>query len=423
MAIIDDIHTHSDEVDEILGTPPNWLIKYGSLVLLVIFILLGYAAYFFTYPESITEKIIITSEIPPKKMVNENSGTISDLLVEDGDTVVAGQILLVFRNQAKFEDILSLNDQLLSVRSIQNDSALAQLYIPNDLILGRIQEAVYRFKEKQKDFLLNTSQENEKLSISQLKSKIKKSRRSISFEKKRRDYITRQLKIVNDRYISAQNKFERNQTTLDPVRELKEKVLQLERELQETTSAIRGYRTDIEIMNNEIKNLQSGSGKSHSQASDELALSFSNLQNEIEQWEKKNLIEAPTNGIVVFVDKTLSKNQFIPQESKIMIILPTHESNLVGRVNLNLKGSGKVKEGQKAIVKLDSYPFETFGAILGVVKSKGKVAYQNTIPLEISFPKGLETTSGRIIELNQEMTGTVEIITDNKKFIKWIFQK
>ena len=106
-----------------------------------------------------------------------------------------------------------------------------------------------------------------------------------------------------------------------------------------------------------------------------------------------------------------------------MVILPVHEGNLVGRVNLNLKGLGKVKEGQPVIVKLDSYPFETFGVIRGVVKSKGKVAYQNTIPLDISFPNGLETTSGRIIELNQEMTGTVEIITENKRFIQWIFQK
>ncbi len=423
MAAIDDIHRHSDEIDEILGTPPSWLVSYGSLTLLVIFIVLGYTAYYFTYPDSVIENIIITSENPPKKMVNEHSGTVSDLLVSDGDTVVAGQILLVFRSQAKFEDILSLSDQLLTIKSIENDSALARLTIPNDLILGEIQEPVYLFKKKQKDFLLNTRQEKDKLSISQLKSKIRKAKRSIAYEKKQRNYIRQQLKIVNDRYISAQNKLERNLTTLDPVRELKEKVLQLERELQKSASSIRGFRTDIDIMNNEIKNFESGSGKSYSQAADELALAFNALQTEIDLWEKKYIIESPTGGIVVFIDKTLSKNQFLPKESKIMVILPVHEHNLIGRVNLNLKGSGKVKEGQSAIIKLDSYPFETFGVIRGIVKSKGKVAYQNAIPLEISFPNGLETSSGRIIELNQEMTGTVEIITQDKKFIQWIFEK
>ncbi len=421
MSAIDEIQTHSDEIHEILGTPPHWLVKWGSLILLVIFVVLAYMAFFTKYPDSVTEEITITSENPPQMLVNENSGIVSELLVADGDTVEAGQILLVFKSQAKFEDILTLEDRLFSIKSIENDSILARLDIPNDLILGEIQEAVYQFKKKQKDFLLNKSQEEKKLSINQMESKIRKAKRSISFEKKRRDYITKQLKIVNDRYISAQNRLEKNLTTLDAVRALKEQVLQLERELQETSSSIRGYRTDIDILRDEIKNLQSGSSKSYSQAAEELVLAYNNLQAAISQWEKKHLLESPIKGIVVFIDKSLSVNQFIPKETEIMVILPSNASNLVGRVSLNLKASGKVKEGQPAIVSLESYPPETFGVIKGKVKSKGKVAYKNAIPLEISFPEGLTTSSGKIIELNQEMTGTVEIITEDKRLIEWLF--
>ncbi len=60
--------------------------------------------------------------------------------------------------------------------------------------------------------------------------------------------------------------------------------------------------------------------------------------------------------------------------------------------------------------------------MIGKVKWKGKVPSDNTIPVEITFPKGLVTTRNKIIEPAQEMNGTADIITSNKRFIERIFE-
>lgn len=92
-------------------------------------------------------------------------------------------------------------------------------------------------------------------------------------------------------------------------------------------------------------------------------------------------------------------------------------------------GAGKVEVGQTVNVKMDNYPYDEYGLLKGVVKSvsriTNKIKTQNgdmdTYLVIISFPDGTLTNFGKILPLDFETKGTVEIITKRKRLIERLF--
>lgn len=411
----------SDEVQEILGTPPGWLVRWGTILGLCALLLLGWGAYFYWYPDVVGADIVISSVEPPRKLVTEKSGFIQEILVNNEDTVQASQVLMVFKTKAKFEDVLSLEDQLLSVRNTE-DSTLLTFQPPKDLLLGEIQDLLYAFVEKQESLNQTGRSKLEDLSISQLRRQISKAQNTIDFEKRRKENLKKQHKLVNERYIREQNLLHEKLTTVAKVRQLQEDVLSLERLIQGAESNIKSKEFEISINRKQISSYKTGSQISSSTASSDLKDAFLKLQRGVENWRKDHLIVSPMDGVLLITHQTLSTDQYVPNETELAVVLPIKEDGIIGRATIGLDGSGKVKLGQRVVVKLKSYPFEAFGAVIGEVTYKGKVPHNNSVPAEVSFPNGLVTTTGATIEPSPDMTGKAEIITENKRFIEWIFE-
>ena len=132
---------------------------------------------------------------------------------------------------------------------------------------------------------------------------------------------------------------------------------------------------------------------------------------------------ASAPGVVYLTNDEVQKQQYVRAGTELMVILPTNTSGIIGKINLAPNGSGKVRAGQKVVVKFDSYPFPEFGAVFGEVFKKGKSLTGEEVPIDVVFPKGLITTTGNKLEPAQGMTGKVEIITEEKRFLEWIFER
>ncbi len=416
-----DIEIRSDEVQEVLGTPPNWLVRWGTILGLFALLLLGWGSYFYRYPDVVKTNIVVSSKEPPRKLVTQKSGFVEAILIQNEDTVRASQVLMVLKSKAQFEDVLTLEDLMLSVGNTE-DTTLLAFSPPKDLLLGELQDMFYAFLEKQEALTHTGRSKLEDLSISQLRRQISKAESSIDFDKRRKVNLGKEQKLVNERYIREQNLLQEKLSTVARVRQLEEELLSLDRLIQGTESNIKSKEFEISILRKEISTYKTGSEINSNTASSELKDSFLKLRRGIEDWRKEFLIVAPMDGVVLITNQTLSKDQYIPNETELAVVLPINEDGIIGRVKLGLDGSGKVKTGQRVVVKLQSYPFEAFGAVIGEVTYKGKVPHNNSVPAEISFPDGLVTTTGRTIEPSPEMTGTAEIITEKKRFIEWIFE-
>jgi HlyD family secretion protein len=147
--------------------------------------------------------------------------------------------------------------------------------------------------------------------------------------------------------------------------------------------------------------------------------SFLNLKAQINLWENTYLLISPIEGIVSFT-KFWSANQSVVKDEPVVSIVPIDAGKFLGRINLKMERSGKVKTGMVVNIKLSGYPYMEYGMVRGIVKSKSLVPAEDAYVIEIELPNGLTTLYGKTLDFTQNMQGTAEIITENIRLIQTI---
>ena len=102
------IELRSEEVQEILTRVPSWMIRWGSIVILLIVLLLFLVSYLVKYPEVIVTQVVITTNTPPQKLVAKTSGNIEVIFVKDRGDISKNAPLAVIQNSANYEDVFKL---------------------------------------------------------------------------------------------------------------------------------------------------------------------------------------------------------------------------------------------------------------------------------------------------------------------------
>ncbi len=108
------LEVRSEDISEILGTPPGWLVRWGTTVVLLAFALLLLAGWVIRYPDVITARVEFTTAQPPVEVVARAEGHIEQFLVNENDTVGVGTPLVVLENAADYNDV-----QLLEKKKFQ----------------------------------------------------------------------------------------------------------------------------------------------------------------------------------------------------------------------------------------------------------------------------------------------------------------
>ena len=101
---------------------------------------------------------------------------------------------------------------------------------------------------------------------------------------------------------------------------------------------------------------------------------------------------------------------------------PNDCTQIIGKILIPSKGSGKVKKGQNVIVTFDNYPYMEFGIIKIQIENDSLVPItlidnQKVYILEVIFPNKLITNYGKELTFTQEMYGSAEIITDDLRLL------
>lgn len=146
---------------------------------------------------------------------------------------------------------------------------------------------------------------------------------------------------------------------------------------------------------------------------------------QIDQWKERYAVIAPTNGAVSF-QTVWNKGQHVSVGDVIASVVPENGAGIIGRLQVSSSGFGKVAVGQTVNVRLNGFPYMEFGVL------KGKVSSISSIPrvlptsdgnmvaytVEVSFPERLKSTYGKNIPMVQQMDGTAEIITKDRRLIE-----
>lgn len=416
--LLEDIDTYGEQVREVLNRPPNWLTLTGSSLLFGFIFVLGSLSYIVKYPDVLNGRINITSEVPAIGLVSKTNGRIQKLFVKDNSQVIAGQKLALLENTTNSAEIDALSAFLKTIDpQFKNNTILS---FPNYLNLGDLQNAYSTFVRSYKalNFFKTTDAKEKQL--------LNYNKQLSGFQQFLKQYNNQKENLSNEIHLLNRD-VERNATLLKQgvvsSKELEDKqreYLRLKRQLEDME--ISQSNTQISISN--IERNMSDLEARDNQTSDDLKIhafeAYQNLMNRLSEWEQTNVIKAPIDGQISYFS-FWSENQYVKQGDDIFTIIPKNQSETIGKVLLPIQNTGKLKVGQKAIIKLDNYPYSEFGVLEGTVRKISSIAKQNNYAVEICFSKELTTTTGTIISSKNEIQGSINIVTEDLRLIERIF--
>ncbi|MCD6200846.1 MAG: biotin/lipoyl-binding protein, partial [Bacteroidales bacterium] len=95
----------SEEIEDIIGQPPGWLVRYGTTVFFGLIVMFIAGSAFFTYPNKVLAPVVITTRNPPLAMNARVDGKIVALPVRDTQNVKNGSLLAVMESAADYHEI------------------------------------------------------------------------------------------------------------------------------------------------------------------------------------------------------------------------------------------------------------------------------------------------------------------------------
>lgn len=415
-----DIEIRSEEVQEILSFVPNWMIRWGNTLFLLLIIMLLFISWFVKYPDVITTQVMVTTIYPPEKLYAKSSGKFEVFLTNEGSLTNKNNVLAVIENSASYKDVLLLKSIIDTIPVNQYNFTFPIDKLP-PLMLGDITNSFSQFENDYSEYLLNkrlTPYKPEvfanKMSVIEAKGRLQILLSQKELNKKELEFkksdLERSRKMYIQGVISAKDKEQKEVEFLQAQRAYKS--------LESSISQIR------ELVSNSNKNLQ---GTSIRKTQNNIRLqkkaiqSFLYLKKAIKDWEKQYALTSSINGKVSFLSYW-SKNQNVKQGDLIFTIIPHQNNSYIGKIKAPTTNSGKIKKGQKVQIKLLNYPSDEFGELNGEIQSISLLPdEEGNYLIDVKLPQNLKTTYDKTISLKQEMKGTADIITEDLRLIERFF--
>jgi multidrug resistance efflux pump len=412
----DTFELRSEEVQDILTRVPHWMIRWGTVVIFAIVVMMLTTSWFVKYPDIVTTEIIITTNIPPEKLVAKTAGRIEAILVKDRAIVPENTPLAVIENAADYQDVFLLKKYIANFKQGQK-FPFEQL---NNAQLGDVESAFALFQKEYIAENLNTD-----LQPYQVENNAQKSE---STQIKERLNLLVQQKGINEQELKLQKSEINRYTTLynkgvisDQEFETKKlNYLQSEKNYKNLLSSISQLKSSLIENKRAVKGTEISGTKEEVNLDRNTTQSFYQLKKAIKDWELNYVLMASVAGEVSF-SQVWVENQTITAGENVFSVVPKTQKGFVGKVKAPAHNSGKIKVGQKVNIRLANFPDREFGMLKGEVKNIALVPDKDgNIMMDIALPKKMITNYKKEIPFQQEMKGSAEIITEDLRLLERI---
>jgi len=415
------------EIDDLIGNPPSWLLRSGIMMVAIVTGVILTGSYFFKYPDKLSGAGTLTSATPPIEIVSRATGYIEKLHVADNEYVNKGDAILYISNTTdegqlkileiwieKYERVIEPQDYLdlefekgLQLGAVQGDYAGLQLKyneLQQTLNEGVVFQQIKNIsREIAKIKTLNESQQREKGIY----------KKELQLSKK--DY-KRNEGLNSDGAISDLD-LEKAQTSL----------LQKERQYEGMNNNI--IQNSIRIEELELEKLKLGQQRSTVIKEYQFAIAevIARIRASVTNWTHTYTIEAPLSGKMTYA-VNVNEQKNLKLGEPIGYIIPENADEKYVSAIYPTENIGKVKKGQKVILRFDAYPHKEFGSVLGMVESispvpsvdlEGVIVYEIKIPVD----EVIITDYADTINYKPNMTLHTEIITEDKTVFERVFDQ
>ena len=419
------IEFRSEPVQEILGSVPSWIIRWGTSLFFVIIVLLLVGSWFFRYPEVVPNlNIEVVTTQPPADVVARSTGKIEEFFITDKQLVSRGDSIAVIENPAQFKDMFLLREELRRFRPLLDENKFGIVSgsnFSNNMQLGDVQD---EYAEFLKDFLdlknfVELDYYNRK--IETLEQQISDYNLYYNYMYTQRQTLEEDLELENRDYERWETLYDSSAISQSELDNSKSDLLQKQHAFEGARTNLANTQIKIDELRGEKLDLQLQYEQEKSDIQLSIHKSFNNLKGAINRWVQDYLIVAPIDGSATF-NKFWTVNQNITEGEKIISIVPLDSSNIIGKLTMPVYRSGKVKVGQKVNIRFENYPYMEFGMVTGYVEKISIVPADNTYAVDVSFPYGLKTNYQVDLPFAQKMRGNAEIITQDIRLLERIIR-
>lgn len=409
---------NSEEIHDIITAVPSWILRWG--ITLVFGILTGIIIFsaFLRYPDVVSTNLKINSLNSPKAIIARQNGKLTKLLVSDGDLVKENQPLAYFESTASATDLLYINKYIKGIKDKLLNDLDIQEQMPSTLNLGEVQESYQSLHEQSLNYLSTLKGgyyqnrleylNRDLLNIVQLNKPIlaQKEIRKLEYLNQQQEYeaykkLYDSKVISRSEFIQQENKFLGAKAPLEEV---------------ETSRLMNG--SSYNDKKKELLELQ----HTISEEKAKFLQSINRFINETDNWILQHVLSAPISGKVNFAG-IIQQNQNFVLNQEVFIINPGN-SNFFGEVEIPQYNMGKIRKGERVLIKLKSFPYQEYGLIRGRLNYISEVAYRDSVFIgKVSFEKFENKHPIQKIVLKNGMQAEAEIITEESSLLHRFFNR
>ncbi|MEX0723699.1 MAG: HlyD family efflux transporter periplasmic adaptor subunit [Gracilimonas sp.] len=417
--VFPDFEIRSEEVQEIIGRPPHWLVRWGIASFFIVLALIFLSASTIQYPETLQSSLRLTAINAPKTVEAKVSGKIVRLFYDDNMSVEEGDVLAWLESTADHASVMQLSgvlDSLDGWLQSQEFGKIQDLGALNLKNLGSLQAGFQQFEQVYREFL------------AYLPGAYYHDRKEILEEELA--YTRQLLEHLEAQKIIQQTTLQFAEREYEAQKKLAEKDLIASLELERAESNLANQRlplqqTESSIINNRMS--QSAKMKEimelNRQIEQQRAL-FSQavfaLKSGVDDWKYNYLLTAPTSGTLLYAG-IFQEKQTVAAGQELFII-HSESTEFFGELAISQQSFGKIEEGQQVLVRFNGYPHSEFGSVQAVIEYLSAIPVRDSLFFaRVEFPEGLKTNYGYDLTPKNGMIGRAEIITQDMRLITRIY--
>lgn len=323
-----------------------------------------------------------------------------------------GNIIAVLENPAVTEDVLRLKRQLASFNPADSSACAGQF--PEKLSLGSIQNAYASFLKSLTDYRNFLSLNLYEQKVEATRRELQEYRNYIAHLNRQAELDKEQVRIASTVHNREKKLFDEGLTAQSEYEEAKQTFLNKQQNREQLMTSLSSARIQEAQLQQSIIETQMEQSRESNNLNIALQTAYNELLVSINDWELTCLFISPASGILSY-NHIWQKNQNVGSGDKVFSIVAKDPGNIIGKIKLPAGGSGKVMAGQRVNISVTGYPYMEFGFLTGKVTIVSLLAdEESAYTVTVSLPQDLCTSYGKQLEFKGELTGTAEVMTDER---------
>lgn len=411
----DGLKIYSEEVRDVLSDPPKAILRWGNTILFGFIMILLLISWFIKYPDIITTQIVITTNIPPEKLVAKVPGKIEAILVKDKATILKNTPLAVIENSANYKDVFLLKS---IIDTIDIDKSKFPFEKFNSTQLGEIESVFAQFQKESIADELNAKLQPYKVEGSAQNYEAIQLKERLSLLESQKSINQNELVLLKSDLDRYEKLYAKGIIASQEMEKQRLAYLQSQKNYKSFLSTISQLKSSLNELNRNSKTTQINESTATINLERNVVQAFLGVKKAIKDWELNYVLRSSINGKVSFL-QLWAENQTVNTGDNVFAIIPKNENGYIGKLRAPAQNSGKIKMGQTVNIRLANYPDREFGMIKGSIRAISLTPdKEGNLLINVSLPQGLETSYKKQISFQQEMSGTADIITEDLRLIE-----